>query len=375
MSLMQRATRATLLALALFATSATASDYQLETLAENLHHPWSVARLPGGDFLVTERRGRLLRIPGTGGPTITLSGVPETYVAGQGGYFDVVLHPAFASNRLVYLSYAEGPAQANGTAVVRGRLTAGGLSDVETVLRVQDRKDRPQHYGGRMLFLPDHTLLVATGDGFDDREEAQNLGSELGKVLRVTDSGGVPADNPFVDGPRPKVWTYGHRNTQGLALDPNTGTVYLHEHGPRGGDELNRLTPGRNYGWPIISYGLDYTGAYVTPYTEMEGMQQPLHYWTPSIAPSGMARYSGDRFPAWRNNLFVGALVDKEVRRLELADGGVVRETPVFAELGERIRDVYSGDDGYLYLLTDSEQGKLVRVRPAAGTAPANAGG
>lgn len=349
----------------LFTTGAHSADYRLQTLSEGLHHPWSVAQLPGGDFLVTERRGRLLRIPSAGGEGRELAGVPTTYVAGQGGFFDVLLHPHFERNRLLYLSYAAGSPGDNATAVVRARLGENGLESVEEILRVRDAKDTPQHYGGRLLFLSDGTLLVATGDGFDYRESAQVLGSELGKVLRINDDGTTPADNPFVDGKRPRVWTYGHRNTQGLALDGDSGTIYLHEHGPRGGDELNILQAGNNYGWPAITYGVDYSGAYVSPYTELPGMEQPLHYWVPSIAPSGMAWYGGERFPEWRGDLFIGALVDKEVRRLDMENGEVRAEEALFSELGARIRDVYSADDGYLYLLTDSEQGALIRVAPA----------
>lgn len=360
-----RALLAPALLACLWMPTASAADYQLQTLASGLRHPWSVARLPGGDFLVTERGGRLLRLPADGGEPRVLEGVPDTYVAGQGGFFDILLDPAFADNHRVYLSYAEGTPEDNGTAVIRARLENGGLREVETILRVRDRKDTPQHYAGRMLFLPDGTLLVATGDGFDYREAAQSLDSELGKVLRIRPDGGVPADNPFAGSARPRIWSYGHRNAQGLALDADSGNIYLHEHGPRGGDELNLLRPGANYGWPAITYGVDYSGAYVSPYTELPGMEQPLHYWVPSIAPSGMAWYGGDRFPGWRGDLFIGALVDREVRRLDLDGGKIVGEEALFSELDARIRDVYSGDDGYLYLLTDSEQGALIRVAPA----------
>lgn len=354
-----------LLGLCLWTTTGTAADYQLQTVAQGLHHPWSVAQLPGGDFLVTERRGRLLRIPASGGEGRQLRGVPETYVAGQGGFFDILLDPGFVHNQLLYLSYAEGTPADNGTAVIRARLAADGLQDVQQILRVRDRKDTPQHYGGSMLFLPDGTLLVATGDGFDYREAAQSLDSELGKVLRIQTDGDIPGDNPFSDSDRPRIWTYGHRNTQGLALDGDSGAVYLHEHGPRGGDEVNMLRPGNNYGWPAITYGVDYSGAYVSPFTELPGMEQPLHYWVPSIAPSGMAWYGGEQFPDWHGDLFVGALVDREVRRLDLEGGTIQGDEPVFSELKARVRDVFSGDDGYLYLLTDSEQGKLIRVAPA----------
>ncbi|GAB3292329.1 PQQ-dependent sugar dehydrogenase [Parahaliea aestuarii] len=353
------------LALSIGSAFTAAAEYRLQTLSEGLAHPWSVTQLPGGDFLVTERGGRLLRIPANGGNGRALAGLPPTYVAGQGGYFDVRLHPDFASNRLVYLSFAEGTPADNGTAVIRGTLAEGKLEQVETVLQVKDRKDTPQHYAGRLLFLPDKSLLVTTGDGFDYREQAQNPDSELGKVLRIAADGSVPTDNPQLSRERPRVWSMGHRNAQGLALDADSGAIYLHEHGPRGGDELNRLQAGKNYGWPAITYGVDYSGAHVSPYTQLPGMEQPLHYWVPSIAPSGMAWYGGSRFPDWRGDLFIGALVDKEVRHLEMENGSVVAETPLFSELGERIRDVYAAPDGYLYLLTDSETGKLVRVLPA----------
>ena len=346
------------------AGAAQAKPYRLETVTDGLHHPWSVAQLPDRSFLVTERRGRLLHV-GTDGARQSLDGIPATYVAGQGGLFDVVLHPRFADNRLVYLSYAAGGPGANGTAVFRGRLTATGLEGGEEILRVQPLKGTPQHYGGRLAFLPDGSLLLTTGEGFDYREAAQDPASELGKVLRIRDDGSVPGDNPLAATGSQRAWTFGHRNPQGLAVDPESGRVWLHEHGPRGGDEVNVLVPGSNYGWPAVSHGIDYSGARITPYESWPGMVDPVHVWVPSIAPSGLALYRGDRFPAWRGDLFVGALVDKEVRRLAVEDGAIVAESALFGELGERIRDVRSAPDGFLYLLTDSEDGQLVRVRPA----------
>lgn len=355
-----------LLALGLaLATGARGADgYRLEVVADGLHHPWSVAQLPAGDFLVTERRGRLLHIAPDGGVS-DISGVPATYVAGQGGFFDIVLHPAFADNGLVYLSYAQGDATANSTAVMRARLQDGALVDQREILRVNPRKDTPQHYGGRLAFLPDGTLLVTTGEGFDYREAAQAIDSEMGKVLRIDEDGGIPADNPFSDPGSERVWSYGHRNPQGLVVNADTGTVYLHEHGPRGGDELNVIRPGDNYGWPAITHGVDYSGAYVSPFTEAPGMQQPDWLWTPSIAPSGIALYRGERYPQWRGDLFVGALVDREVRRLVLRNGQVIAEHALFGEVDSRVRDVRAAPDGYLYLLTDSENAKLLRVLPA----------
>ncbi|MFU8765589.1 MAG: PQQ-dependent sugar dehydrogenase, partial [Haliea sp.] len=298
-----------------------APDYQLETVATGLHHPWSVAQLPDGSLLVTERRGRLLQISADGSRREEIGGVPSTWVAGQGGFFDIVLHPQFAANRLVYLAYARGDQGANGTAIWRARLEGSALQDGADILWVADKKNTAQHYGGRLLFLPDNSLLLATGDGFDFREQAQNPRSELGKVLRVKDDGSVPEDNPFSEPGSERVWTLGHRNPQGLVLAGQSGTVYLHEHGPKGGDEVNLLRAGENYGWPAATYGVDYSGAYVSPFSELPGMAAPLHVWTPSIAPSGMTWYDGDQFPAWRGKLLVGALVDKEVRLLTLRDG------------------------------------------------------
>jgi glucose/arabinose dehydrogenase len=339
--------------------SAAAEDYRLETVVDELSHPWSLAFLPGGEMLVTQRTGQLRRISAAGEPGQPIEGVPIVYFAGQGGLHDVVLHPDFEQNDLIYLSYAEGSPDYNGTAVARAKLAGNVLQDLAVIYRVSPRKDTPVHYGGRMAFLADGTLLITTGDGFDYREAAQDIDSNLGKVIRINDDGSPASGNPFPESPF--VWSYGHRNPQGLAID-NNGVVYLHEHGPRGGDELNVVGPGINYGWPAITYGIDYNGAYVTPYQEWEGMQQPIHYWVPSIGPSGLAVYDGDLFPEWRGDLFVGALVDKEVRRLNMEAGKVVNEEPLFSELDARIRDIRSGPDGALYIVTDGDPGKIVRV-------------
>jgi glucose/arabinose dehydrogenase len=324
-----------------------------------------VALLPDGSFLVTLRPGQLIRID-TNGSQREVYGVPETHYAGQGGFFDIVLHPEFGANQLVYLSYAHGTSRGNGTAVLRARFDGSALVDTEQILLTEPLKDTPQHYGGRLLFLPDGTLLLSTGDGFDYREAAQDIHSDLGKVLRINDDGSTPPDNPFVAERANRVWTYGHRNIQGLALDGESGRVWMHEHGPRGGDELNLLEPGTNYGWPAITYGVDYSGAHVSPFTEAEGMAQPLKVWGPtSIAPSGLAWYGGELFPEWHGDLFLGALVSREVRRLAIDEGQVTEEEALFSELGERIRDVRDLGDGFLYLLTDSAEGRLIRVRPA----------
>jgi aldose sugar dehydrogenase len=348
----------------LAAGASSAEDYQLTTLAEGLVHPWCIAFLPDGDMLVTEREGRLRVLREGGLDPTPVAGVPPVLAQGQGGLFDVLLHPGFADNRLLYLSYAHGTRRENATRIARARFEGGALHDLQVLFEVSPLKDTPVHFGGRMLFLPDGTLLLTTGDGYDYREQAQDLAGLLGKTVRLNDDGTVPEDNPFVgrEDARPEIWTYGHRNPQGLTLDAATGKVYLHEHGPRGGDELHLLRGGLNYGWPLITYGVDYTGARISPFTEMEGMEQPLHYWVPSIAPSGMTHYGGDLFPAWRGSLLLGGLVSRAVHRIPLDDGRVAGEEKRFEEIGERIRDVRMGPEGHLFLLTDSPQGRVIRV-------------
>ncbi len=341
-----------------FSTGAPALDYRLQTWAQDLVLPWSIAFLPDGTALVTELGGRLKRIDQSGQPGPAIENVPAVYYAGQGGLFDVVLHPDFSDNHLLYLSFAEGRKKNNGTAIARGKLVGNQLQDVKIIFRNFTRKDTPVHYGGRMAFLADGSLLLTTGDGFDYREAAQDLSSGLGKVLRMNDDGTPARNNPFPESPF--VYSYGHRNAQGLAI-ASSGVVWLHEHGPRGGDELNRIEPAVNFGWPAITFGVDYSGAIISPYTEWQGMAQPVHYWLPSIAPSGLAIYEADLFPQWKGDLFVGALVNKEVRRLDLSGGKVIDEESLFSELGVRIRDVRVGPDGMLYLLTPD---KVIRVLP-----------
>jgi glucose/arabinose dehydrogenase len=340
-----------------------AADYALETVADDLSKPWSVAFLPGGDYLVTERGGQIQRLQADGS-RVSLSGVPDTYFAGQGGFFDIVLDPDFANNQTVYLSYAHGTPDDNGTGVVRARLTDTGLEDSELILLSEPARATPQHYGGRLLFLPDGTLLITVGEGFEYREAAQDINKQLGKILRINSDGSIPEDNPFFaqGGPAAKVWTYGHRNAQGLTMDRQRDIVYMHEHGPRGGDEVNRVLAAKNYGWPAITHGVDYSGAYVSPFKEHPDMEQALKIWVPSIAPSGLAYYDGEAFPQWNNSLFVGALVNKEVRRLSLQEGEVTGEETLFAELDARIRDIRQSPDGLLYIVTD--EGSLIRVVP-----------
>ena len=331
--------------------AASVASASTEILAKSLSHPWALAFLPEGGYLVTEKTGTLHRIDIDGTVSEPLTGVPPVYFAGQGGLMDVRLHPKFASNRWVYLSLAHGDVNANATRVVRGTLGPRGLTEVQEIFTAVPLKNTPVHYGGRLAFLPDGTLLITTGDGFNYREAAQDLGSLLGKTVRVTDTGAVPDDNPFVDreDANPLIYSYGHRNPQGLVVTAD-GTVYLHEHGPRGGDEINQLQAGANYGWPATTFGLDYTGAHVSPFKELPGVTAPLKVWVPSIAPAGLDWYRGD--------LLVGALVDAEVRRVTLGDGS---ETVVFADLDQRVREVRTGPDGCIYALTDGIDGQLVR--------------
>ncbi len=354
------------LLLAGFCATASAQAYKLTTIASDLDFPWGIDFLPSGQLIVTELGGQLRIIETDGTVSTPLAGVPSVYRAGQGGLFDVLLHPDYVNNGLLYLSYAAGNKQSNATTVARARLIGGGLADVEVIFAASPSKAAAVHYGGRMAWLGDGTLLLTTGDGFDLREKAQDLSTHFGKTLRMNADGSPAAGNPFSDAPY--VWTYGHRNSQGLTV-ARDGRVFLHEHGPRGGDEVNLLEPGNNYGWPAITYGLDYNGAYVSPFTEHEGMEQPKHYWTPSIAPSGLMIYEGGLFPEWQNSLFVGALNDNEVRRLSLGGGDgteVTAEEPLFSQLDVRIRDVREGPQGKIYILTDSNPGAVIRVDPGA---------
>ncbi len=346
--------------------------WRAETVAEGLVHPWSLAFLPDGRLLVTERAGRLRVIADGRLLPEPVTGVPEAFVASQAGLFEVLPAPDFEDSRLLYLSLASGERRANATRVVRGRLEGSALVAVEEVFLARPQQATPVHYGGRMLFLPDGTLLVTLGDGFNYREQAQALDSHFGTIVRVNADGSVPADNPFVNTPGalPEIWSYGHRNVQGIVLDPVTGRLYAHEHGPRGGDELNLIEPGRNYGWPVVTHGVDYTGAIITPFTEREGMEPPLIDWTPSIAPAGMTRYDGALFPEWSGQLFIAALAGQHVVRVALdADGQPTAQARLFEALGERFRDVRTGPDGSLYLLTDSPRGRVLRIVPDGGLA------
>lgn len=347
-------------------TAGAAQAEQVQVMASGLDHPWSLAFLPSGDVLVTERAGRLWRL-GANRQKRAIAGVPAVRLASQGGLFDVVLHPRFADNGLIYLSYAAGEKGANFTRVGRARLDGDRLVDARVIFQVSPAKDTPVHFGGRMAFLPDGSLVLTTGDGFDYREQAQRLGSGLGKIMRMADDGRPLAGNPFVGKPgaQPHIWSFGHRNPQGLAVDPVTGWLWAHEHGPRGGDELNLIQRGGNYGWPVATRGLDYSGATISPYQTYKGMIDGRAVWVPSIAPSGLAVYRGALWPKWQGSLILGALVNKEVRRLDVdAAGQVIGQQRVFPKVNARIRDVRVAPDGAVWLTTDAAAGKVLRVTP-----------
>ncbi|MDM3872279.1 PQQ-dependent sugar dehydrogenase [Porticoccus sp. W117] len=352
--------------LCLLFSSAAWAQYQVETVAEELNYPWSIAFLPGGDMLVTERGGQLRMIRDGRLLSQSISGVPKAHVQGQGGMLDVLLAEDFEQSGVVYLSYAHGDRKRKTLRIAKGKLVGMKLTDVEVIFSAEPWRDRAIHYGGRMVWLPDGTLLAANGDGGNHREQAQKLDNHYGKSIRLNPDGSVPKDNPYVGKPdvRPEIWSYGHRNPQAIVYDADSDSVYMHEHGPKGGDELNLVKPGKNYGWPAITYGIDYNGSIISPHTELPNMEQPLVYWVPSIAPAGMTQYKGSAFPQWQNNLFVAALKEQSVRRLTLDKGKVVDQEILFKELGARIRDVRTGPDGYLYLLTDSSSGKVLRVKP-----------
>ncbi|MGY1457205.1 PQQ-dependent sugar dehydrogenase [Luteimonas sp. A534] len=341
----------------------------MRVLAEGFVHPWSLAFLPDGDMLVTERPGRLRRISPDGVISAPLAGVPGVFLQGQSGLLDVVPSPGFAEDRLVYLSYGEPNWRGNkgGTTVARGRLGERKLEGLDVVFRQEPKLSSGSHLGSRIVFDDQGFMYVGTGD-HRSSSTAQLLDHLQGKVVRLRPDGGIPDDNPFAGQPgaRPEIWSYGHRNIQGMALHPVTRALWIHEHGPMGGDEINVPLPGRNYGWPLATHGLDYSGQPVDGAigATAEGTEPPLHYWQVSPAISGMAFYSGDAFPQWQGNLFVGALAGQALIRLELDGDRVVHEERLL-QGRHRIRDVRTGPDGFIYLLTDGTDGKLLRLEPA----------
>jgi glucose/arabinose dehydrogenase len=341
------------------------------TVAEGLEHPWGLAFLPDGRMLVTERPGRLRIVSATGELSPPLDGVPDVFARNQGGLLDVAVDPEFATNRYVYLTFSE-PGEDPGTgstAVGRGRLGNGGLEGFAVLYRQQPKVRSAGHYGSRIVFGPDNTMWVTAGDRQNQRPLVQDLSTGIGKIVRIHRDGSIPTDNPFVgrDGALEAIWTYGHRNLQGAALHPETGQLWTVEHGARGGDELNHPEAGRNYGWPVITYGVDYNGSTIGEGTAKPGMEQPVYYWDPVIAPSGMTFYTGTRYPGWSGSVLIGSMTPGALVRLELANGRVTREERYLGERDSRIRDVVQGPDGYLYLLTDADNGEILRVMPGGG--------
>lgn len=344
--------------------------FELVELVTGLVHPWAVEPLPNGDLLVTERPGRMRIVSANGRVGEPLAGIPEVYAAGQGGLLDVALDPDFENNRTIFWSYSEPRDGRNGTSVARGVLSRedNRVNDVEVIFRAQPGYENSMHYGSRLAFDGEGSLFITLGERSDKsmRMHSQQLDSHLGTIVRINPDGSVPDDNPFIgtSDAQPEIWTLGHRNVQAAAID-GEGNLWIIEHGPRGGDELNLIEKGKNYGWPLVAYGEEYSGASIdTAATKRPGYQQPVYYWDPVIAPSGAEFYTGHAFPEWQGDLFVGGLVTRSVVRLELENQRVVGEEHLLAERGRRIRDVKQGPDAALYVVTDHDDGELWKIQP-----------
>lgn len=351
------------------------TDFTVMTIGAGLKNPWAVAPLPDGSYLVTEKAGQLFHYKD--GSRQTLTDLPrDLFAQGQGGLLDIVLAPDFEISREIYLSYSYGTPDLNGTALMRAvlpneTLEPSPLVNPTVIFQTSPPKSGPQHFGGKIAFLPDDTVVLALGDGFSEREDAQKPDTHLGKLVRLTRDGGVPEDNPYlgqeIDGIafKPQIYSMGHRNVQGLAYDAQTGVLWEHEHGPRGGDELNIITAGANYGWPLATKGRDYQGARISPYESFDGTMASLHDWTPSIAPSGLAIYRGDMFPEWDGDALVGGLASRDLRRVDLEKGVSVGEEDLLSDLDGRVRDVRIAPDGAILILIDDEDnGQLLRLTP-----------
>lgn len=352
------------------APPAPATLVKVEVFARGLEHPWGLQFLAGNRLIVTERPGRIRIVGPDGALSRPLTGVPPVAATGQGGLLDIALAPDFDSSRRIYLSFSEPRGgSSNGTSVARAHLAGypgeERLERLETIFRQEPAHRGGLHFGSRLVFAPDGKLFVALGERYEMRF-AQDLGRLLGKVVRLEPDGGVPTDNPFVgrEGARAEIWSWGHRNPQSAAIHPSTGKLWIVEHGPRGGDEVNIIKRGANYGWPVIGYGIDYSGAKLHESTSKEGMEQPAYYWVPSIAPSGMAFYTGSLFPAWKGSLLVGALAGQALHRLVLDGETIAAEEVLLKDRGQRIRDVRIGPDGAVWLLTDAGDGSILRLTP-----------
>lgn len=347
----------------------SAGQLDVQTFAGGLVHPWGLAFLPDGKLLVTERPGRMRIVSAEGQLSPPLKNLPEVWASGQGGLLDVITDRSFAQSRTIFFCYAERTSGGGRTAVARAKLNDGGgrLDEVKVIFRQEGPLSSGNHYGCRIAQAADGNLFVTLGDHYSHRDEAQNLANHLGKVIRIAGDGSAPSDNPFVGrgGAKPEIWSLGHRNEQGLAINPANGELWEIEHGPRGGDEVNVIAKGRNYGWPVIGFGIDYSGAKIHEATRKDDMEQPAKYWVPSIAPSGATFYTGKLFPKWNGSLFVGALAGRMLVRLTVDGHAVTGEERLLQNLHERIRDVRQGPDGALWLLTDNSAGRILRVTPA----------
>ena len=341
------------------------SYYKLETVIDNLDYPWGLAFISENTILVTELPGKIKKIDLEKGEIIEIDNVPNVLFRGQGGLSGIILHPDYADNGWIYISYSALLDDGQNTLFVdRIKIKNNSIFDRKNVFKAKAFRSPPVHYGAKMAFLEDKTLLITSGDGFDYRELAQNLDNHFGKIIRIKDDGEIPSDNPFFGTSNLEdIYSYGHRNMQGLVVLKD-GRIIEHEHGPRGGDEINLIKPGNNYGWPAITYGIDYSGALISPFKKMDGMEQPLFYWTPSIAPSGMMFYEGDKFPKWKNSLFISALVPGDVRRIEFSESGNLKEEILFSELKSRIRNIIESPSGDIYFITDKANAKLFKVTP-----------
>jgi len=337
----------------------------VQTVATGLEHPWGLAILPSGRMIVTERPGRIRWVEANGTVGAPLSGLPPIAASGQGGLLDVTLDPEFTTNSTIYVSYSEPGDGGASTAVASARITNTALENFKVIYRQEPKVRGGGHFGSRIVVNTDGTLLITQGDRFSHRERAQDLSVLIGKVVRVNRDGTIPKDNPFVgrSDARAEIWSYGHRNVQGAALDPN-GRLWTVEHGAAGGDELNHPEAGKNYGWPVITYGRDYNGSSIGLGAVRDGMEQPVYYWDPVIAPGGLTFYTGDRFPGWKGSALIGSMNPGGLVRLVLRDGVVVSEERHLGDLGERIRDVQQGPDGLIYVTTDNSSGRVLRLSP-----------
>ena len=350
-------------------SAATNGSGNAVVVAEGLDHPWALAFLPGepaGRMLVTERVGKMRVVSADGRVGKPLAGVPTVQSSGQGGLLDVVLAADFASSRTIYFSFAQPVSGGARTAVASAQLGDDKIENVKFIFAQTDIVGGSAHFGSRIAIAKDGSLFITTGERYSEKDKSQSLETHLGKVIHINADGSVPKDNPFANtaNARKEIWSYGHRNMQGAAINPVSGKLWTHEHGPQGGDEINLPLAGKNYGWPVIGYGIDYSGLRMHESSAKAGMEQPIHYWVPSIAPSGMAFYTADRFPQWKNSLFVGALAGQHLARLTIDGEKVVAEERLLANRKQRIRDVRQGPDGYIYALTDEANGKILRVSP-----------